>query len=313
MTKCVTALTLILLSWHPALAAPPSWASYTVTFDATWSAVTHPESFPPGPHFSGLVGGTHDGAVAFWSIGALASQGIKEMAEWGSQSTLLAEVETEIAAGGAGQTIAGDVLWLSPGQVTTSFTISPDYPLVSLVTMIAPSPDWFAGVSGLDLSAGDQWMSELVVPLFPHDAGTDSGAGYTAADLPTNPPAPITAIIGAPFSEGVPLGTLTFRLTAAAQVAVPTAPLTLSAYPNPFNPVTTLFYEVPAQARNVRLTIYDAQGRQVRRLVAVAQAGAQQRVWDGRTDSGRRAASGSYLVRLDIDGKAVVEKVALIQ
>ena len=35
-------------------------ARYRVTFQATWSAETHPTNFPANPHFSGLVGATHN-------------------------------------------------------------------------------------------------------------------------------------------------------------------------------------------------------------------------------------------------------------
>ena len=40
-------------------------AEYTVTFDAAWSAATHPEDFPGKPHFSGLIGATHNGDLRF--------------------------------------------------------------------------------------------------------------------------------------------------------------------------------------------------------------------------------------------------------
>ena len=51
-------------------------ASYKVTFTATWSAATHPTSFPPNPHFSGLIGGAHNASVTFWEAGSTASVGI---------------------------------------------------------------------------------------------------------------------------------------------------------------------------------------------------------------------------------------------
>ena len=46
--------------------------NYTVEFESTWSANTHPTDFPSNPHFSGLVGGTHDNSVTFWETGQLA-------------------------------------------------------------------------------------------------------------------------------------------------------------------------------------------------------------------------------------------------
>ena len=75
-------------------------------------------------------------------------------------------------------------------RVKTVFSVSSDFPRITLVSMVAPSPDWFAGVRGLALLDGETWVEELVVPLYPYDAGTDSGISYTAADVATVPPAP---------------------------------------------------------------------------------------------------------------------------
>ena len=58
-------------------------ATYQVTFDAAWSQQNHPADFPGNPHFSGLIGGTHQGSHSFWEVGSLASPGIESMAETG--------------------------------------------------------------------------------------------------------------------------------------------------------------------------------------------------------------------------------------
>lgn len=307
------AVSLLLLLPTAAEAAPPAWANYTVTFEATWSADTHPESFPGNPHFSGLVGGTHDAEVEFWAPGALASTGIKQMAEWGSKTVLIDEVNAAIGAGHAAAVLSGGGIGVSPGQVALGFSVGPDHPLVTLVTMIAPSPDWFAGVRGLDLLDGDQWRPEVVVTLYPYDAGTDSGVSYTSSDLVTNPPVPIDAITGSPFTPGEPIGTMTFRLDAAAAAGPPAAPVALTAVPNPFNPSTELRYTVPAGARSVSLAVHDVRGRLVRRLPAVTAAGDHRSRWDGQTEAGLAAASGTYFARLAIDGQSATHKLTLLK
>src|SRR5262245_4016497 len=71
-------------------------AQFNVEFDATWSAQTHPLSFPPGPHFSPLIGGTHNSSIHFWAVGELASQGIQDMAERGRTTPLDLEVQAAI-------------------------------------------------------------------------------------------------------------------------------------------------------------------------------------------------------------------------
>lgn len=79
----------------------------------------------------------------------------------------------------------------------------------------------------------------------------------------------------------------------------PAAPRLLGAHPNPFNPQTTLSYEVPA-AGPVHLEIFDMRGRNVRVLVEglPREAGQYRAEWDGRDDAGRPLPSGMYLARM---------------
>lgn len=54
--------------------------------------------------------------------------------------------------------------------------------------MIYPSPDWFVGVSGLELCLSNgSWVEEKILNLYPYDAGTDSGPTYISSDQPTIP------------------------------------------------------------------------------------------------------------------------------
>ncbi len=86
------------------------------------------------------------------------------------------------------------------------------------------------------------------------------------------------------------------------------------ASPNPFNPITTLSYSLPAQTV-VTLSIHDVSGRLVRRLVAgeSQQPGEHQARWTGIDDSGRGVASGIYLVRLQAGMDVLMERMALIR
>ena len=275
-------------------ATVPGDATYSVTFDVSWSAATHPQDFPAGAHFSGLVGGTHSAAVQFWTPGTLASLGIKRMAEWGQQATLAGEVEAAVAAGTAGSVLLGPAIPSLPGSASLEFNATPENPLVTLVTMIAPSPDWFVGVMGLDLRPGGRWAEEVSVVLYPWDAGTDSGATYTSGDQPTVPPVPLFAITSAPFTPGEPIGTLTFRLESVA--AVPPLPtLTASAWPNPFNPRVNIAWKAVA-GQSVRVTVFDAFGRRVRELYHQDNAPERGRTeWDGRDETSRSVAASSYV------------------
>lgn len=183
--------------------------SYSVKFDATWSGITHPGAYPGGAHFSALIGGVHSEQANFWTPGQLASVGIEQMAEVGGTTALRNEVQTAINAGTAASVIQGAGI-ASPGNTTVTINVSPQFPLVTLVTMVAPSPDWFVGVHGLDLRNGSKWQNQLIVDLFAYDAGTEQGAGFSLSNPDTVPRQPI-ALLGLPFATGSPrLGTFTF-------------------------------------------------------------------------------------------------------
>ena len=164
-------------------------ARYRVSFVSTWSSLTHPTQFPSNPHFSGLVGAVHNSDISLWSLNSFATPGIEAMAEFGGKSALLSEVQTFINQGDALSTLSGGGISLSPGSVSMEFTVSEDYSLVSLVSMLAPSPDWFVGVSGLNLLLSNgSWVEILAVNLQMYDAGTDDGSSFVSANSDSNQP-----------------------------------------------------------------------------------------------------------------------------
>jgi len=85
-------------------------------------------------------------------------------------------------------------------------------------------------------------------------------------------------------------------------------------HPNPFNPQTTITYEL-AQASPVRLEIFDIAGGRVRLLSPLhfAATGTHRVLWDGRDDLGRALPSGVYLVRMEAAGHRDSRKVHLLR
>lgn len=81
--------------------------------------------------------------------------------------------------------------------------------------------------------------------------------------------------------------------------------LSVSNFPNPFNPRTTVSYTIPAQG-NVSVAIYDARGARVATLVnnESRDAGAYRVEWNGRASSGLAVPSGIYFARI-VQGDAV--------
>lgn len=92
----------------------------------------------------------------------------------------------------------------------------------------------------------------------------------------------------------------------------PSAPEVYQNTPNPFNPTTTIAYDVPETGR-VALRVYDVAGKLVRTLVdGDRPAGTHRAVWNGRDSSGRLVASGVYLYRYTFDNRVVQTRKMLM-
>jgi hypothetical protein len=89
--------------------------------------------------------------------------------------------------------------------------------------------------------------------------------------------------------------------------------LSVSAFPNPFNPQTTIRYTLPAAGR-ARVDVFDAAGAPVRTLVDREQtAGAFTTEWNGRNAAGRPAASGIYFARIEHNGVMRAYKLVMLK
>ena len=193
-----------------------SEAVYTLTFQGGWTTDVTPDGVPTGAHFSRLIGAVHNASVSFLESGGTASAGVESMAELGGTSTLESEVQPAIDADPAtalsvlrGSTDTGGV----GATQTLNPTLSTAHPRVTLVTMIAPSPDWFAGVSGLPLlNTSGRWLRSHNVNLYPWDAGTDEGTGFSSSNAETDPKVPIHSIRGTGEFSTEPIASLSFGL-----------------------------------------------------------------------------------------------------
>ena len=84
--------------------------------------------------------------------------------------------------------------------------------------------------------------------------------------------------------------------------------------PNPFNPATTIRFDLPKSAQ-VTLVVYNMLGQEVNRLLdnETMEAGFHQVTWHGRNQAGRATASGVYLFRIKTDGFVKARKMLLLK
>lgn len=131
-------------------------------------------------------------------------------------------------------------------------------------------------------------------------SGTDRIASVTFRVLAAGDPGIQLEEIDARGQDNAPIMVTT---TAASPVdpggILPAVSALHPNYPNPFNPMTTIAFDL-AIAGQVRIEIYSIDGRRIRSLVNSAYAaGSHTEVWDGRDQSGRSVASGTYLYTMD--------------
>jgi hypothetical protein len=101
--------------------------------------------------------------------------------------------------------------------------------------------------------------------------------------------------------------------TAIADGATPGYDLHAGA-PNPFNPSTTIRFEVPLQGGRITLAVFDVRGRLVRTLEnGFVAGGGREARWDGKDSSGRNVPSGVYFCRLSAAGVSQTRKLMLLR
>jgi len=99
-------------------------------------------------------------------------------------------------------------------------------------------------------------------------------------------------------------------LIEAKSSSVPTS-YAISAYPNPFNPSTTIVMDLP-EGGVVSLKIFDALGRQVSNLLdGFVSAGRHQCVWNGWNSQGNQVSSGVYFLKMETAERIISHKLLL--
>ncbi len=120
-----------------------------------------------------------------------------------------------------------------------------------------------------------------------------------------------------PFTNAYPAnhnqGSAAWIPSASAVGEAPSAALRMSAWPNPFNPQTSLRVKL-AQDGFIELTIYTATGQYVSTIFeGHIVAGSREFVWDGKDDLGREMSSGVYQLNMSANGRSESLKLVLLR
>lgn len=189
-------------------------ATYQVTFDLNWNSTDFPTDYPSNDHFSRLIGWSHNTSTDFFALGTTASQGIEDMAELGKTNPLDTEIADRIANGEGLDQVIGANLSSGVGQIIVELDVDENNPAITLVSMIAPSPDWYVGTIATNLLENGNFVTEKTVDAIMYDSGTDDGTTYNSANADSSPKQPISLITEAPLGDGttsyVSIGSVTF-------------------------------------------------------------------------------------------------------
>lgn len=96
---------------------------------------------------------------------------------------------------------------------------------------------------------------------------------------------------------------------------IPTVTKLYGNYPNPFNPETTISFNLTAEdAENAEIIIYNIKGQKVKQLLNEAlPAGKHSVVWDGKDEKGKNVSSGVYFYKLKSDNFEQTRKMILMK
>ncbi len=280
-------------------------ATYDVTFTSIWNANDHTK-LPNNPHWSRLVGATHKTNDVFWKLGGIATPGIKSVAETGSPTVFKSEVTTQIDGGEADQYIQGPNLPTATGDILISdLAVQKDFPLLTLISMIAPSPDWVIGVNSYNL-LDDQgnWKKSVTLDMFAYDGGTDNGTDYSSANSATNPLQPITMITTAP-TNGNKIGTLTITLKTVVRTSDAFLANDINVFPNPVS--------------NGQITVSNLNGVSVQKAEVLSTAGAlikssvESVTNNTLTLDVQNATSGMYILELTTSDRKIIRQKFIVE
>lgn len=246
-----------------------STANYDFSLTTIWNSSDH-TSVPPGAHWSALVGATHNTLNEFVEIGVVSpnTDGIKDVAELGDSNNFRGEVNTAISINKANQWINAGGLGNPVGSfIYNDLQVNENFPFITLVSMVAPSPDWFIAVNSVNLRSGNAsinngWKDSFTMDVFAYDAGTDDGSDYGSPNAVSNPRVAVFMLNNSPIN-GNRMGTITFTYKSSTLNVANVNPLkNIKLYPNPSNGVFSITNIQNMDLKTIE--IYNVLGRLVK-------------------------------------------------
>jgi len=267
--------------------------STTYVLEASWGSTVEQDTVvvtrKPPPFLE--LSFSDSGIDRDWTTHATPGTPFPVYVAWSGEPVGLEGVEFGVDLDPGVSLLTSEILVSGAVTVTTPPEYSPDFPcfapapyqaLVRLL-LFAPSAEAMAGTSvHLRAAATSQFGGE---------------AGIWSCTIPDTavPVAPPLPLAGTPAD--IPRDVARGRIVAVS--------------PNPFNPRTSITLEAGPGPGEV--VVYDLSGRRIRTLERWSASGPRTVVWNGQGDTGRRVASGVYLITLRSGGATDVERAVLLK
>ncbi len=174
ITFLIISLTIILASCKKdeVMQSSFSEARYSITISGQWKAPAF--TVPGGAHYTTFIGMVHNDMATMWNDGTKATLGMEVLAETGGGGPILSEIDSTVRTKNG----LALLLFVAPSTIGSSAVnvyCNSNYSRISFASMLGPTPDWFVGVSNINLYTNNQWVADTTIQLYAYDSGTENG------------------------------------------------------------------------------------------------------------------------------------------
>ena len=179
-------------------------ATYKIIFKNLLTAKNFGDLIPPtGLNYSPLAGVSHSNRQSFFTIRGFASREVEQIAEQGINTMFIQQAKLLRRQRQGVRSIVDAGRITGPGRATAvKLTVDCKHPFVTVIGMIAPSPDWIVQINNRNLydSQRNKFVKYMSGDLIAYDTGVDDGREFTAPldlslDLPTSPKKNIAPLV----------------------------------------------------------------------------------------------------------------------
>eukprot|EP00527_Entomoneis_sp_CCMP2396_P004032 CAMPEP_0198148804 /NCGR_PEP_ID=MMETSP1443-20131203/43407_1 /TAXON_ID=186043 /ORGANISM="Entomoneis sp., Strain CCMP2396" /LENGTH=403 /DNA_ID=CAMNT_0043813619 /DNA_START=50 /DNA_END=1261 /DNA_ORIENTATION=- len=172
----------------------PNTTQYFCVMRGLWNPYNHPKKFPNLARVSNPLIYTSSKQYLPWLINRATTWGVEKIAETGFTDTF--KVEARAAGRMVNDLQEGKGFFVDQEDPEKNYAylpgikVTPDYPFLSGIAGLMPTPDWFTGFYLLDVidEYDRTFWNRILIHTYPWDSGTDAGDTYMSVDQDLDPP-----------------------------------------------------------------------------------------------------------------------------